>query len=108
MLKQLCSDLLNLAVITNQSFEDKWGLNDSHAELLHYCGCGGYDLTQVKNEQVVSVYGLLNVDGCILGWVGGGARDPEMGAQGGWVRRQTQFGVVGSQSIDHLLLYLSG
>ena len=31
-----------------------------------------------------------------------------MGAQGGGVRRQTQFGVVGSQSIDHLLLYLSG
>ena len=30
-------------------------------------------LTQVTNEQVLSVYGLLNVDGCVLGsgWWGG-------------------------------------
>ena len=61
-----CCDNSHLPV-----FEDKWGLNGAHAELLRYCGCGGYDLTQVTNEQVVSVYGLLNVDGCIVGWGGG-------------------------------------
>ena len=58
LLKQLCSHLLNLAVIsTNQrgckysviypSMKTNGRLNDAHAELLRYCGFGGYVLTQV-------------------------------------------------------------
>ena len=74
------------------------------------CGCGGYVLTRVTNEQVVSVYCLLNVDGCLhRDWGAGHGRSRlEKGAWEGWVRRQTQFGVVVVESIHHLLLYLNG
>ena len=48
------------------------------------CGCGGYVLTRVTNEQVVSVYCLLNVDGCLhRDWGAGHGRSRlEKGAWG--------------------------
>ena len=53
------------------------------------------------------MYGLLSVDGCK-----GRGRERGWGIQtreGGtvWVRRQTKFGVVVAQSIDHLLNVVS-
>ena len=61
------------------------------------------------------MYSLLNIDGCI--WLGeggcggrGGEGDErfrqEKGVEGGWARRQTQFGVV-VESIDHLIIVVS-